>query len=201
MSRNIIAILRGITPPEAVDIAGRLIDAGITRIEVPLNSPDPLQSIASMVEAHDDKALFGAGTVLQPEHVADVAAAGGRLIVSPDCHVPVIEATKRLNMLSYPGVMTPSEAFTALRAGADGLKFFPASLIGPAGLKAYRAVLPKELPCYAVGGAGPENFADWRAAGADGFGIGTALYKPGESPDSISQKAEKIVKSYDEAMT
>lgn len=200
MSRNIIAILRGITPPEAVDIAGRLIDAGITRIEVPLNSPDPLQSIASMVEAHGDKALFGAGTVLQPEHVADVAAVGGRLIVSPDCHVPVIEATKRLNMLSYPGVMTPSEAFTAWRAGADGLKFFPASLIGPAGLKAYRAVLPKEMPCYAVGGAGPENFAEWRAAGADGFGIGTALYKPGESPDSISQKAEKIVKSYDEAM-
>jgi 2-dehydro-3-deoxyphosphogalactonate aldolase len=200
MSRNIIAILRGITPTEAVEVAGRLIAAGISRIEVPLNSPDPLTSIEQMVQAHGAQAMFGAGTVLQPEEVAQVAAVGGRLIVSPDCHVPVIEATKRMGLQSFPGVMTPSEAFTAWRAGADGLKFFPASQIGPSGLKAYRAVLPSTLPCYAVGGAGPDNFLQWRQAGADGFGIGTALYQPGDTAEIVAQKAEQIVKAYDEAM-
>lgn len=201
MTRKIIAILRGITPSEAVDIAGALIDAGITLIEVPLNSPEPITSIEAMVKAHGDRAEFGAGTVLEPEQVQQVAAVGGTLIVSPDCHLPVIAETKRLGLKSYPGVMTPSEAFAALRAGADGLKFFPASQIGPSGLKAYRAVIPADVECYAVGGAGAGNFGEWRAAGANGFGIGTALYKPGMSVEEISAKAKEIVSAYDEAMS
>lgn len=197
MSRNLIAILRGITPAEAEHIAATLIEAGIDKIEVPLNSPDPLNSIERMVKAFGDHATFGAGTVLTTDQVTAVAEAGGRLIVSPDCHVPVIAKTKDLGLQSYPGVLTPSEAFTALRAGADGLKFFPASQLGPAGLKAYRAVLPKDVECYAVGGAGPENFTQWRAAGADGFGIGTALYLPGASPKEVAEKAHTIVAAFD----
>lgn len=200
MSRNIIAILRGVTPTEAVEIAGVLIDQGITKIEVPLNSPDPLTSIANMVHAFAKDAVLGAGTVLEPAQVQQVAEAGGQLIVSPDCNPDVVRETKRLGLQSYPGVMTPTEAFAALRAGADGLKFFPATILGPKGLAAYLAVLPATTQCYAVGGAGPENFATWRAAGADGFGIGTALYRPGDSPQTVAGKAEKIVKAYDEAM-
>lgn len=199
--RNIIAILRGVQPSEAVQVAGVLVEAGISKIEVPLNSPDPFASIDAMVRHHGDRALFGAGTVLQPEQVAQVKEAGGRLIVSPDCHVPVIRESKRLGLESYPGVLTPSEAFTALREGADGLKFFPASVLGPKGLAAYRAVLPPDTKCFAVGGAGPKNFAEWRVAGADGFGIGTALYKPGDDAETVRTKAEEIVKAYDEAMT
>lgn len=200
MSRNIIAILRGVTPTEAVEIAGVLIDQGITKIEVPLNSPDPLTSIANMVQAFAKDAVLGAGTVLEPAQVQQVAEAGGQLIVSPDCNPDVVRETKRLGLQSYPGVMTPTEAFAALRAGADGLKFFPATILGPKGLAAYRAVLPAATQCYAVGGAGLENFATWREAGADGFGIGTALYRPGDSPQTVSGKAEQIVKAYDEAM-
>ena len=200
MSRNIIAILRGIMPSEAVEIAEALIDKGITKIEVPLNSPEPLSSISAMVQTFGDNALFGAGTVLEPTQVAQVAEVGGQLIVSPDCNPAVIAATKRANLQSYPGVMTPTEAFAALRAGADGLKFFPATLIGPAGLKAYRAVLPAKTQCFAVGGAGPENFKQWRAAGADGFGIGTSLYRPGDTAATVATKAEQIVNAYDEAM-
>lgn len=200
MSRNIIAILRGIMPSEAAEIAEALIDKGITKIEVPLNSPDPLSSISAMVQAFGDKALFGAGTVLEPTQVAQVAEAGGQLVVSPDCNSAVIAATKRAKLQSYPGVMTPTEAFAALRAGADGLKFFPATLIGPEGLAAYRAVLPAQTQCFAVGGAGPENFKQWRAAGADGFGIGTSLYRPRDTAATVAMKAEQIVNAYDEAM-
>ncbi|MCF2871087.1 2-dehydro-3-deoxy-6-phosphogalactonate aldolase [Octadecabacter sp. G9-8] len=199
MTRNIIAILRGITPSEAVAAVDVLIDAGITNIEVPLNSPDPFGSIKAMVDAFGDQALIGAGTVLSVEDVNRVDQAGGKLIVSPNVDPRVIVATKTAGLQSWPGVMTPTECFTALKNGADGLKIFPGSLLGPDGLKAIRAVLPQGTQVYAVGGAGPDNFADWFAASADGFGIGSALYKPGMSTADIAARAKDIVAAYDGA--
>jgi len=199
MTRNIIAILRGITPPEAVAAAQALIDAGITKIEVPLNSHDPFESIKAMVDAFGDQALIGAGTVLSVEDVNRVAQAGGKLVVSPNTDPRVIVATKTAGLQSWPGVMTPTECFSALKSGADGLKIFPGSLLGPDGLKAIRAVLPQGTQVYAVGGAGPENFADWFAASADGFGIGSALYKLGMTTADIADRAKNIVAAYDAA--
>lgn len=196
--RNLVAILRGVTPADVTAIAGRLIEAGILQIEVPLNSPDPLESIALLAQAFGDTALIGAGTVLTPQDVARVQAAGGRLIVSPDTNPEVIRASKAAGLVSYPGAMTPTECFAALRAGADGLKLFPGALIGPAGLKAVRAVLPPETTVLAVGGAEPDSFAQWRAAGANGFGLGAALYRPGDKAQDVAIRAQKVVRAYDE---
>lgn len=199
MSRALIAILRGLTPAEAPAIGAALIDAGITRIEVPLNSPDPYASIRLLADAHGQDALIGAGTVLAPEQVLEVQRAGGRLIVSPNCNPDVIRASKGALMQSFPGVMTPTECFAALAAGADGLKLFPAFLVGIEGLKAMRAVLPPDVPLYMVGGVGPADFAAWRRAGAAGFGLGTALYRPGLSAAEVAARARDAVSAYDEA--
>lgn len=199
MTREIIAILRGITPPEAPAIGEALVEAGISVIEVPLNSPEPLKSIAALVAAVGGKAAIGAGTVLTPEDAEAVAKAGGRLIVSPDCNPEVIARTKALGLASYPGVATPTECFAALRHGADGLKFFPGFLLGPKGLAAINAVLPAGTRTYAVGGVGPANFADWFQAGATGFGIGTGIYKPGHSAAEVRALADEIVAAYDAA--
>ncbi|WP_299829533.1 2-dehydro-3-deoxy-6-phosphogalactonate aldolase [uncultured Roseobacter sp.] len=200
MTLPIIAILRGITPPEAPAVAQALINAGITRIEVPLNSPDPLESIGTLVRQFGDDALVGAGTVLTTDEVNAVAEVGGRLIVSPNCDVEVIKASKALDLHSWPGVFTPTEAFAALHAGADGLKLFPGAMAGTAGLAAMRPILPKGTLVYAVGGAGPENFDQWIAASADGFGIGSALYKPGMSAEDVAKQASRIVAAYNKAV-
>lgn len=197
--RNIIAILRGLTPDHAAAVADCLITAGITRIEVPLNSPDPLRSIEIMATQFSAVAQIGAGTVLTVDQVASVQAAGGTLIVSPNADTAVIAATKSRGLDSWPGVMTPTECFAALAAGADGLKIFPASLIGPDGLRAMRAVLPRETPVYAVGGAGADNFDQWVRAGANGFGIGTALFTPGLAVADIATRAALIVAAHDAA--
>ncbi len=198
--RALIAILRGVTPAEAPAIGAAVLAAGIDRIEVPLNSPDPLQSIALLARALGDRALIGAGTVLTEADVEAVAFAGGRLVVSPNCDPVVIARTKARGMQSWPGVATPTECFTALQAGADGLKLFPGFLVGPAGLKAMRAVLPPPTQVYAVGGAGPENFAEWIAAGASGFGIGSALYQPGMAAAEVGQRARALVKAFEAAV-
>lgn len=199
MSREIIAILRGIQPDEAVDILNALIDAGITKIEVPLNSPDPFDSIERMVQAAGARALVGAGTVLDVASVRRLASIGARMVVSPDANPDVIAETKAQGMLSYPGVLTPTEAFSALRSGADGLKFFPAFKLGLDGFKALSAVLPKGTNTYAVGGVGPADFADWLGAGITGFGLGSNIYKPGYSAEMVGALAAEIVTSYDAA--
>ena len=197
--RPLIAILRGVTTAEAPAMAAALVKAGITQIEVPLNSPTPFASITAMKDAVGDAAIVGAGTVLSTDDVGRVRDAGGEIVVSPNCDQRVIMATKAAGMASWPGVMTPTECFAALKAGADGLKIFPASLLGPEGIKAIRAVLPAGTLLYAVGGAGPDNFGTWLAASADGFGIGSALFKPGFTVDDVATRATQMVAAFEAA--
>ncbi|WP_297108635.1 2-dehydro-3-deoxy-6-phosphogalactonate aldolase [uncultured Devosia sp.] len=195
--RHIIAILRGITPDEAVPVCTALVEAGITLIEVPLNSPNAVDSIGQAADALSDRAEIGAGTVLTSEDVRAVAAAGGTFIVSPDTNPEVIAETVRLGLKSYPGVFSPTDAFSAIRAGATGLKFFPAEVLGAKGIKAIKAVLPPDLPLYAVGGANPDNFDEFFAVGCTGFGLGTYLFKPGMSVADVGERARLAVAAYD----
>lgn len=195
--RHIIAILRGITPNETLDVCKALIAAGITMIEVPLNSPDALTSIALASNTLGDEAAIGAGTVLSKKHVWAVSDAGGTFVVSPDTNKQVIAETVRLQMLSYPGVFTPTDAFRAIKAGATGLKFFPAEVLGPKGIKAMKAVLPPDMPVYAVGGANPDNFSEYFTAGCTGFGLGTYIYKPGMDAAQVAERAAAAVVAYD----
>jgi 2-dehydro-3-deoxyphosphogalactonate aldolase len=199
--RHIIAILRGIEPDEAVAVSETLVRAGITLIEVPLNSPRPFDSIQSAARALHGKASVGAGTVLSEAEADAVADVGAAFIVSPDCNEAVIARTLARGLRSYPGVFSPTEAFGAIRAGAHGLKIFPAELVGPVGIKALSAVLPPAVPLYAVGGANPENFAAYIAAGATGFGIGSYLYKPRAALADIEARAKAVVAAYDKATT
>ncbi|MFC3705830.1 2-dehydro-3-deoxy-6-phosphogalactonate aldolase [Devosia honganensis] len=198
--RHIIAILRGITPDEAVPVCTALAEAGITLIEVPLNSPDATVSIARAAEALAGKAEIGAGTVLTPEDARAVAGVGGTFIVSPDTNVAVIAETVRLGLKSYPGVFSPTEAFAAIRAGATGLKFFPAEVLGARGIKAMKAVLPPALPLYAVGGANPDNFHEFFAAGCTGFGLGTYIFKPATTVAEVAERAALAVAAYDKGV-
>jgi 2-dehydro-3-deoxyphosphogalactonate aldolase len=195
--RHIIAILRGVTAAEAVDVCRVLVDAGITMIEIPLNSPDPFKSIGAAVKALGADADIGAGTVLSVADVESLKAVGGVFVVSPDTNEAVIERTRALGMASYPGVFSPSDAFRAIRAGATGLKFFPAEVLGPQGIKAIKAVLPPALPLYAVGGANPDNFGEYFGAGCAGFGLGSYIFKPGMSLSDIDQRARAAVAAYD----
>ena len=189
----LVAIIRGVTPAEVEEIGAALWENGIRIIEVPLNSPEPLYSISRLAKALGDRALVGAGTVLQPDDVARVRDAGGRLVVSPDSHAPVIEAAVAAGMVSTPGFFTPSEAFGALRAGAHGLKFFPAEAATPAVVKAQKAVLPADVPLLVFGGVKPESMRAWLDAGADGFGLGSGLYTPGRSAEETAARARAYV--------
>ncbi len=196
--RQIIAILRCITPPEAINVCRTLSAAGITLIEVPFNSPEPLKSIAAAARALAGEAEIGCGTALSVEDAEATAAAGGRFVVSPDTNEDVIRRTRELGLSSYPGVFTPTDAFRAIRAGATGLKFFPAEVLGPKGIRALKAVLPRELPLFAVGGANPDNFREYFDAGCAGFGLGSYIYKPGMDLGEIDRRARAAVAAYDE---
>ncbi len=195
----LVAILRGLHPDEAVAIGHALAGAGFRVLEVPLNSPQPLESIRRLVDALGDPYLVGAGTVMTPAQVDEVAAAGGRLIVMPHADTAVIRAAKQAGMVCVPGVATPTEAFAALAAGADGLKLFPADQVTHAGLKAWRAVLPNTVPVLPVGGIAPDTMAPWLAAGAQGFGIGSALYAPGVDVDEVARRAQVFAQAFAQA--
>lgn len=189
----LVAILRGVRPEEVEPIGDALVDAGFTLIEVPLNSPDPFDSIGRLVACVGDRAMIGAGTVLSVDDAERVAELGGTMVVSPNTDPAVIRASVAAGMASLPGYFTPSEAFAAIAAGASALKLFPAEAATPAVLRAHRAVLPKSLPVLAVGGVTPDTMAPWRAAGADGFGLGSALYKPGASAAAVAAAARTFV--------
>jgi 2-dehydro-3-deoxyphosphogalactonate aldolase len=191
----LIAILRGLTPAEAPAIGQALVDNGFAIIEVPLNSPDPLHSIATLSRLFPHT-LIGAGTVLRVQQVKDVHAAGGRLVVAPNFNSAVVAQALALNMVVLPGVATPSEAFAALDAGAHGLKLFPAEMISPATVKALRAVLPKDAALMPVGGITPDNMASYRSAGASGFGLGSALYAPGRCQAKVQEMAQAFVRAW-----
>ncbi len=189
----LVAILRGVKPDEVEAIGDALDQAGIRIIEVPLNSPDPIDSIAKLARRFGDRLLIGAGTVMSPTDALAVHEAGGKLIVTPHSAVPVIQAAKSLGMIACPGFATPTEAFACLAAGADALKLFPAEAASPAVLLAIRAVLPKSTLVLPVGGIGPTNMQPWLAAGAAGFGIGSSIYKPGDTAEIVATKAQALL--------
>jgi 2-dehydro-3-deoxyphosphogalactonate aldolase len=189
----LVAIIRGVTPDEAEAIGDAVFEGGIRIIEVPLNSPDPLNSIERLAKRFGERVLVGAGTVLRAEDVGRVRGAGGRLIVSPDINPEVISAAASAGLVASPGYFTPSEAFTAIRAGATALKLFPAEGASPAVLKAQLAVIPRNVPILIVGGVKPDNMRPWLDAGASGFGLGGGLYQPGQSSEETLQKARAYV--------
>lgn len=195
----LVAILRGVTSDEADSIAAVIVEAGFGAIEVPLNSPDPLASIELIARLFGDKVLVGAGTVIEASQVDDVAEAGAKLVIAPNADAAVIERAAKLGLVVVPGVATMTEAFAALKAGASGLKLFPGEALGPDIVKAWRAVLPKETQLYPVGGVTPERIAPYKQAGANGFGIGSALYRPGASVEDVARAAQMFVKAWKEA--
>lgn len=199
--RPLIAILRGLEPEKAAAIGEALYEAGFGLIEVPLNSPEPLRSIEMLRQSLDGRAVIGAGTVLSVDQVGEVANAGGQMIVSPNMDPEVISATRQRGLASYPGIFSPTEAFSAIRAGANALKVFPASLYGPEGIKAIKAVLPPDMPVLAVGGVADDTIGAWLAAGADGFGIGSNVFKPQWDADTVAAKAKAFVAAYDSAQS
>lgn len=196
----LVAILRGITPADVLGVAEVLLQSGISIIEVPLNSPDAFVSIESLLKLYKGKAIIGAGTVLTVTDVNRLADMGADIVISPNADVAVISATKAKNMLSVPAFFTPTEAFAAIAAGADGLKLFPAELSGPSGLKAMKAVLPPAMPIFAVGGVNDDNMAAYLNVGAAGFGIGTSIYRPGDTPDITALKAKALISAYTKAI-
>jgi len=189
----LVAILRGVKPAEIIEIGAALIDTGFRILEVPLNSPEPLQSIERLARAHGSAALVGAGTVRRAAEVDAIADAGGRLIVMPHADAAVVRRAKERGLLAVPGFFTPAEAFQMIDAGADGLKLFPAEAASPAVLRSLRAVLPKEMPVLPVGGIDAASIPAWLAAGADGFGIGSALYKPGLTAAEVAARGRALM--------
>ncbi len=197
MKYPLIAILRGLKPAETEGVVGALIEHGFSAIEIPLNSPDPFRSIEIAVKMAPEGCLIGAGTVLTTEQVEKLDAVGGRLMVSPNVEPAVISLAAEKDMVTMPGVFTPTEALAAARAGATGLKFFPASVLGPSGIHAIRAILPPELEIAAVGGVSEANFADYAKIGVKSFGLGSSLYKPGMGAAEVGARARATVEAYD----
>jgi 2-dehydro-3-deoxyphosphogalactonate aldolase len=198
--RSLVAILRGVKPDEAESIVGTLIETGFELIEVPLNSPEPFVSIEKVAARFGKEALIGAGTVLTAADCSRVADCGGRLMVSPNVDADVLSMAAARGMVTMPGVFTPTEAFLALRCGASALKFFPASVLGPSGIAAQMAVLPKGVVVGAVGGVSDKNLADYVKAGVRAFGLGSSLYRPGMSADEVRATARASVQAYDNAV-
>ncbi len=199
LKRDLVAILRGIRPEEVEPILERLIEAGFEAIEIPLNSPDPFVSIERAARLAPASVMIGAGTVLTPADVDRLAGCGGRLLVSPNVDGAVLDRAGELGLVSMPGIMTPTEAFTALRHGASGLKVFPAGVLGPAGIGAMRAVLPKATVIGAVGGIDETSFAAYRAVGVAAFGLGSSLYRPGMTADEVAVRAQRSIAAFDAA--
>lgn len=191
----IVAILRGLKPEEAIDIGSALIEGGIRIIEVPLNSPAPFDSIERLANRFGEEAVIGAGTVLSVEDVSRLQSCGAQIAVAPNTDQEIIGAALRCSILPLPGIFTPTEAFAAIRAGAKHLKLFPAEIAGPAGLKAMMAVMPEDISVLAVGGVSTDNIGDWSRAGAHGYGIGSSIYRPGDSPEIVRTKTASMIEA------